>query len=59
MNTNWNMNHFRVDPEEVKRLTQNNQKIPLKLDADEVVEGQEVLINFECLICRSIPIKPI
>jgi hypothetical protein len=32
-------NYFRVDAEEIKQLTENHHKQPLKLDSDEVVEG--------------------
>ena len=32
--------------------------VKVKIDQDEVVEGQEVLDQFKCVICLSIPIDP-
>jgi hypothetical protein len=51
--------YLNADSDQIKALTQNIEKTPLKLDTNEVIDGQEILASFECLVCKSIPIQPV
>ena len=47
---------YRVDLEKVKKLTQTIDEATVSLDGNPVVEGNETLDIFKCIICLGIPV---
>jgi|APSaa5957512535_1039671.scaffolds.fasta_scaffold636692_1 hypothetical protein len=47
-----------LDDQQYSKLTENLKDARLHIKSSEVVEGKEICENFECLICKSIPIEP-
>ena len=51
--------YFKADFQEIKKLTTKIVKINPRLDPDEVIEGKNIINQFQCLICMSLLINPV
>ena len=49
---------LKIDKEQIKKLTKNLVEPILKLKSEEVVEGNDILDQIECVVCKSIAIVP-
>jgi hypothetical protein len=48
----------RIDSKELKKITDKIPETKATLDSSEVIQGNELLELFECIICKGIPISP-
>lgn len=50
---------YRVDLDKVKKLTQSIDEATVSIDGNAVIEGNDTLEIFKCIICLGIPVQPI